>query len=239
MIASIKTIALFGLSGLAYAYPKEAAAPEFRADGGIILQHKATDYFPHAIGDIGGWDVSTRFTGFNSSMESWLTSLDPHSVKSDEAKAEILISAAYAKPFNAKDYDMVADKEALLGAVAGEHPDKVAQRIEARFSQYIISKSHVVLWHACSSFFSCISGTTCQFSIDVGKAPRSQCQNQGGQTCCISWSTYKVQAGFFSRTWTNCNSEVNNDHLDKASCEGKADNTGGDVCLSNRASGCS
>ena len=217
-----------------------AATPraEFRADGGFIVSHQASDYFPHALGDTSPWDLAVRFTGYNASMESWLTGLDPGSGATDEDKAKILISAAYARPFDDANADMAADKEALLAAVGGKSPPDLSQRMERRNSQYIVSLSHVVVWHACAAFFSCVSGATCSFSIDVGKAPRSQCESQGGQNCCISWSTYKVQAGFFSRTWTECDAEVGNEHLQSASCEGKGDNTGGDVCLSNRATGC-
>lgn len=229
---------VLGLASIAAAVPAVVPTHEFATDGGFIVTHKAVDYFPHALGDLSPWDIAVRFTGYNSTMESWLTGLDPGSGATDEEKARILISAGYAKPFDHTNTDMVGDVEALLGALAGETPEDLAKRIEQRNTQYLVSKSHVVVWHACAAFFACVSGTSCSFSINVGKAPRSQCENQGGQNCCISWSTYNVQVGFFSRTWTNCNADVNNDGLSSASCEGKGDNTGGDVCLSNRASGC-
>ena len=213
---------------------------EFTAEGAVVVMHNAIDIFPLSKGDLSAWDVAARFRGYNQSMKSWLTAQDPHSGTTGEEKAQILMSVAYAKPFDHGDADMAGDVADLLGAIAGETPDQTAARLtlEGRDSRYIISKAHVILWHACQSFFSCVSGTTCHFDIQVGKAPRSECQSQGGQSCCISWSTYKVQAGFFSRTWTNCNAEVNNEHLSSASCEGKGSNKGGDVCLSNRASGC-
>ncbi|KAH6885197.1 hypothetical protein B0T10DRAFT_492169 [Thelonectria olida] len=229
---------IFGLATVAVAVPAPASTKQFDTDGGFIVTHNAVDYFPHATGDLSPWDIAVRFTGYNSTMEEWLTSLDPSFGANDEEKAKILVSAAYVKPFDKNDPDMVGEVEALLGAVAGETTEDVAKRIEKRNTQYIVSLSHVVVWHACEAFFSCVSGATCSFSIDVGKAPRSQCQSQGGQNCCISWSTYKVQAGFFSRTWTNCDVDVQNSGHSSASCEGKSDSTGGDVCLSNRASGC-
>ncbi|KAJ7893559.1 hypothetical protein B0H13DRAFT_2339595 [Mycena leptocephala] len=130
---------------------------------------------------------------------------------------------------------MVNDMQALLDTVAGE---TTSTAVDKRDSQFIVSTSHIVVWHTCAAFFSCVSGATCSFNLQIGQAPRSQCQNQGGQNCCISWSTYNVQAGFFSTTWTTCNQEVNDDGDSSASCEGKSSTQGGDVCLSNRATGC-
>ena len=227
--------------GIAAAAPAALPNNDLSLNNGFIVSHTATDYFPLATGDISRWDVAVHFTGYNSSMKSWLTSLDPSTGVTDEDKAKLLLSVAYAKPFDYSDESMVEDKEALLRDVAGETVGNLGKRtdiLEKRSSQFIVSTSHIVLWHACAAFFSCVSGTTCTFSIQVGKAPRSQCQSQGGQNCCISWSTYNVQAGFFSRTWTNCNTDVVDSGKSSASCEGKGDNTGGDVCLSNRATGC-
>ncbi|KAJ7845668.1 hypothetical protein B0H13DRAFT_2363490 [Mycena leptocephala] len=157
-------------------------------------------------------------------MESWLTSLDPHSGATDEDKAKTLMSVAFAKPFDPSDKDMVDDMQALLDTVAGE---TTSTAVDKRDSQFIVSTSHIVVWHACAAFFSCVSGATCSFNLQIGQAPRSQCQNQGGQNCCISWSTYNVQAGFFSTTWTTCNQEVNDDGDSSASCEGKSSTQGG------------
>jgi hypothetical protein len=220
---------------IAFASPSPAPVNEFATDGGIVITHKAADYFPHVVGDLSPWDISTRFTGYNSTMESWLTSLDPHSGATDEDKAKTLMSVAFAKPFDPSDKDMVDDMQALLDTVAGR---TTSRAVAERDSQFVVSASHVVLWHACAAFFSCVSGTTCSFNLQIGQAPRSQCQSQGGQNCCISWSTYNVQAGFFSTTWTTCNQEVSDDGDSSASCEGKSSTQGGDVCLSNRATGC-
>ncbi|KAJ7252192.1 hypothetical protein C8J57DRAFT_1665008 [Mycena rebaudengoi] len=152
-------------------------------------------------------------------MESWLTSLEPHSGATDEDKAKTLMSVAFAKPFDPSDKDVVNDTQALLDTVAGKTP---AQRsISATRNSSSLPAMSFCGTHALHS-----------------SPPRSQCQNQGGQNCCISWSTYKVQAGFFSTTWTTCNQEVNYDGDSSASCEGKSSTQGGDVCLSNRATGC-
>lgn len=232
-------LVLAGAAGLAAAAPaSDALAPGYDFSKGFEVHHNVLDYFPHAIGDVSRWNVAVGLHGYNETFEQWITSINPHTALSDEEKAEMLIAAGHIRPFDYNDVEMTSEKEALLGAVAGETAEDLERRLEMRYSQYIVSKAHVVVWHACQAFFGCVSGSTCKFSIDVGKAPRSHCENHGGSNCCISWSTYNVQAGFFSRTWTNCNAEVNNDHLSSASCEGKGDNTGGDVCLSNRASGC-
>ncbi|KAJ7642436.1 hypothetical protein DFH06DRAFT_1214742 [Mycena polygramma] len=222
---------------IALATPAPALAPvnEFATDGGIIVTHNATDYFPHAVGDLSAWDISTRFTGYNSTMESWLTSIDPHSAATDEDKAKALISVAFAKPYDPANTDMASDVQALLDTVAGK---ATSMAVDRRDSSFTVSFSNIVVWHTCAAFFSCVSGTTCSFNLQIGSAPRSQCQNQGGQNCCISWSTYNVQVGFFSTTWTACNQEVVAEGDTSASCEGRSDTQGGDVCLSNRATGC-
>ncbi|KAF8212924.1 hypothetical protein K438DRAFT_1416830, partial [Mycena galopus ATCC 62051] len=194
-------------------------------DGGIVVTHKAADYFPHAVGDLSAWEISTRFTGYNSTMESWLASLNPHSGATDQDKAKTLMSVAFAKPFDPSDKDMVNDMQGLLDTVAGK---TTSTAVDKRNSQFVVSASHIVLWHACAAFFSCVSGATCSFNLQIGQAPRSQCQSQGGQNCCISWSTYNVQAGFFSTTWNTCNQEVSDDGDTSASCEGKSSAQGGD-----------
>ncbi|KAJ7192360.1 hypothetical protein GGX14DRAFT_480225 [Mycena pura] len=228
---------ILGLSSVRIALASPAPAPvnEFATDGGIVVTHNAADYFPHAVGDLSAWDISTRFTGYNSTMESWLTSIDPHSGATDEDKAKALMSVAFAKPYDPADRDMASDVQALLDTVAGK---TTSTAVDRRDSSFIVSTKHIVVWHTCTAFFSCVSGTTCSFDLQIGSAPRSQCQSQGGQNCCISWSTTKLQVGFFSTTWTTCNQEVNDDGDTSASCEGKSTTQGGDACLSNRATGC-
>ncbi|KAJ7730418.1 hypothetical protein B0H16DRAFT_1773862 [Mycena metata] len=192
---------ILGLASVRIAFTSPSPAPvnEFATDGGIVVTHNAADYFPHAVSDLSPWDISARFTGYNSTMESWLTSLDPHSGATDEDKAKTLISVAFAKPFNPNDKDMANDVQTLLDAVAGKTTSTLAV-VDKRDLTATVSSSHVVVWSACTAFFSCVSGTTCSFNLAIGSAPRSQCQSQGGQNCCISWSTYSVQAGLFSTT---------------------------------------
>jgi hypothetical protein len=212
------------------------AQPTANDHANFIVEHYASDLFPHSKGNLSAWDVSVELIGDKSSMRSWLTSIDPTVGDSDEQRAEMLLEAAYAKPFDQDDLDMTSDRESILAIVTGNDIPSLGKRAEVT---YRTATTHAVAWSVCSGAMSCISGYSCSFSIDVGKAPRSKCQSQGGQNCCVSWSTYNVRAGFFQRTWTNCNQEVHDENMSKASCEGHGSSSqGGDVCLSNRATGC-
>ena len=222
---------LLGLSQIqsAVAQPVNASS--------VTITHLASDYFPNAKGDLSPFDVDVQFTGFNATTQSWLAGLNPASGASDEEKARLMTAAAYAKPFDANDPNMTEDVDSLLAAVAGNATTAVQKRTGT--SYFTVAAGHAVVWHACQAFFGCVSGTTCTYSIAQNEAPRSQCQQVGSSTCCISWSNYNVQAGFFSTTWTTCNAEVTAQGDSSASCEGHGSSAqGGDVCLSNRATGC-
>jgi len=213
------------------------AQPTATDQSSFIVEHYANDLFPHSKGNLSAWDVTVEFIGYNSSMQSWLTSINPAAGESDEYKAEMLLEVAYAKPFDQTDVDMVSDRESILAIVAGNTTTSLLKRQHE--TTFRVATAHAVAWTTCSTVLACLSGTTCTYSLDVGKAPRSKCQSKGGQNCCISWSTYHVRALFFQRTWTNCDQDVHDDGLYKASCEGYGSSTqGGDVCLSNRATGC-
>lgn len=201
----------------------------------VVVTHVASDYFPNAKSDLTPFNVDARYVGYSPETQSWLTKIDPSTGKTDEEKAILIIEAAYAHAFDPLNPDMAADLAALLAAVDGNAPPSTIQRR----SSFQVSAAHAIKWASCAGVFSCLSGTTCTFSLDIGKAPRSHCENQGGSNCCISWSNYNIRAGFFSTTWTTCNSEVQAEHKSDASCEGYGTNDqGGDVCLSNRANGC-
>ena len=221
---------LLGLSQI----PNSVAQPVNASS--LIITHVASDYFPNAKNDLSAFDVDVQFVGFNAATQSWLTGLDPASGSSDKEKAMLITAAAYAKPFDANDPDMTEDVNSLLAAIDGN-----AAAVKKRDSStFTVSTDHAVVWSNCGPFFACISGTTCTFGLLVGQAPRSLCQAQGDSTCCISWSNYSVRDSFFPTTWTTCNAEVEAQSLASASCEGHGSSTqGGDVCLSNRASGCS
>ncbi|MDI1490761.1 MAG: hypothetical protein OHK93_001965 [Ramalina farinacea] len=238
---SSNTIATFliGLSQMSSSIAQPVTAPnnpEPVDPGSFIITHNVSDFFPHSKSDLTPFDVDVQFMGYNASTQSWLTGLDPASGSSDKEKAQIITAAAFAKPFDTNDPDMTADVNSLLAAVNGN-----ATILHKRQpgSSFLTGSGHAVRWAACASFFSCVSGTTCQFQLTIGSAPRSQCQAVGGSNCCISWSNYNVRAGFFTSTWTTCNDEFVAQQLTDGSCEGYGgDAQGGDVCLSNRAGGC-
>lgn len=201
----------------------------------VVVTHVASDYFPNAKGDLTPFNVNVRYVGYSPETQSWLASIDPSFGKTDEEIAILLIEAAYARAFDPLNPDMAADLAALLAAIAGDAPPSTIERR----SSFQVSAAHAVKWASCAGVFSCLSGTTCTFNLDIGKAPRSHCENRGGSNCCISWSTYNIRAGLFSTTWTARNSEVQAEHKSDASCEGYGtSDQGGDVCLSNRANGC-
>ncbi|KAE8328624.1 hypothetical protein BDV39DRAFT_173698 [Aspergillus sergii] len=212
------------------------ASPTVSTDSpNIIVIHRASDLFPEFEGDLSPFDVDVEYVGYEAETRAWLAALDPSSGNTDEEKAVFLTEAAYARKFDANDPDMVEDVHDLLAALGGN-----STAIEKRAgSRYTLSSRHAINWSKCAGILSCLSGATCRFNLDIGKAPRSRCESRGGSNCCISWSTYHVRAGFFSTTWTSCNSEVNAEHKSSVSCQGHGSSAqGGDVCLSNRANGC-
>ncbi|CAG8238278.1 unnamed protein product [Penicillium salamii] len=170
----------------------------------FIVTHKASDYFPHSKSDLSDFDIDVHFVGYPEATASWLISLDPHTGATDEDKARILTEVMYAKKYNEKDIDMSEDVDLLLAHIAGYTETKVL----AKRSWFRTSARHTVKWASCSAFFSCVSGVTCHFKLDVKRAPRSRCESHGGQNCCISWSNNNVRLAFFSATWTSCNREV-------------------------------
>ncbi|KAI9732718.1 MAG: hypothetical protein M1818_007452 [Claussenomyces sp. TS43310] len=107
---------LLGLSQIpsGVAHPVDGDASSFR------LTLIASDYFPHARGDLSRFDVDCIFMGFNASTQAWATSLDPASANGDEQKAMVMTEAAYIKPFDANDPDMPHDVAALLATIAGK-----------------------------------------------------------------------------------------------------------------------
>ncbi|KAL5356462.1 hypothetical protein BJX96DRAFT_142848 [Aspergillus floccosus] len=222
---------LLGLAQLSHG----SALPPRAEDTGFVVSLTASDYFPHAKGDLTPFDISAYFANYDADTKAWLTALNPHTATTDEDKARMLTEAAYARKFDANDADMAEDVQTLLAAVAG---NTTTTGLTKR-SNFVTDNKHAVYWAACAGFFSCISGTTCTFDLQIGKAPRSHCEQQGGSNCCIAWSTYNVRVGFFSTTWTACNNEVQAEGKTSASCEGYgSSDQGGDVCLSNRANGC-
>ena len=227
MFSPAIVIGFLGLSQL----PSSVAQPVNAS--GFIIKHIASDYFPNAKGDLSAFDVHAKFVGYDGTTQSWLTTLNPASENSDEAKARMMTAAAYAKPFDDNDQDMTKDVNSLLAAIAGNSSALLQKR-----STFQVSDDHTINWATCTNSLSCNSGATCEFTIDIANDPRSLCQPQSGENCCISWSTYTVNADFFQTTWNTCNNLVTTGQQTDASCEGYGSDQGGDVCLSDRATGC-
>ncbi|KAL9582187.1 MAG: hypothetical protein Q9212_003441 [Teloschistes hypoglaucus] len=213
----------------------------------FIINHSASDYFPDAKGDMSLFDVNVRFAGYNASTQSWLESLNPADATSDLDKAKMITAAAYAKPYDANDADMINDVDSMMAAIDGKPTTLVARGFDLGFDdlerrqlpRFVVSAAHAVTWASCAGVYDCLSGKTCGLGFNPGKAPRSDCVQRGGSNCCISWSDYSVRVGFFTTAWTRCNQEVNAEHKVSASCEGYGGRgDGGDVCFSNRANGC-
>lgn len=233
----IATVLAAALLGLAHAAPTTDILPD--AGAGFLFNMSASSVFPNAKGDLSRFDVDAMFIDYPASTESWLRSLDPASATTDVEKAQMLTAAGYARSFDASDADMAGDVADLLNAVAGKaSATEASLRPRASYS-FTTSAAHAVIWHTCAAAFSCLTGVTCTRSITPNSVPRSECKHVGGQNCCVSWSDTKVKYFFYSRTYQSCNAAVNDDHLTKASCEGHGGSSaGGDVCLSNRATGC-
>lgn len=64
----------------------------------------------------------------------------------------------------------------------------------------VIDTAHAVESSVYTDVFSCLSGTTCCFDLDVGISPRSQCVKQVDQNYYISRSDYNTRETFFSTT---------------------------------------
>ncbi|KAJ5888315.1 hypothetical protein N7495_008356 [Penicillium taxi] len=233
MISS--TIVASLILGLAH-IPSIIAQPVASNSTDVLISLTASDYFPNAKGNLSLFDVDCLFSINDADTRSWLSSLDPASATTDEGKAIVLTEAAYSKKFDANDLDMVEDVEEILALVAGNTTSLEKRSGSSTFST---SSRHAVKWTKCGAFLACVSGYSCGLDITIDSAPRSKCATRGGSLCCLSWSTYKVRAAFFSTTWTSCNSEVKAEDLTEASCEGHGSSAqGGDVCLSNRATHC-
>ncbi|CAG7939552.1 unnamed protein product [Penicillium salamii] len=201
----------------------------------FIVTHKASDYFPHSKSDLSDFDIDVEFVGYPEATASWLISLDPHTGATDEDKARILTEVMYAKKYDEKDIDMSENVDSLLAHIAG-HTDT---KVPAKRPTFQTDSRNAVKWSECSPYFTCISGTSCNFFLKVRKAPRNRCESRGGQNCCLSWSNYHVHAGFFPFTFSVCDAKIRMQGITYASCVGMGDDEqGGDVCFSNRARHC-
>ncbi|KAI1777838.1 hypothetical protein F4818DRAFT_439160 [Hypoxylon cercidicola] len=209
----------------------------FTADErGTPMAHVTIDaakLFPDTPADLSGFSIDAGYTNYN---ETFFHKMADDLVASStlEVKVSAVVSVLHGKEYLDSDSDMLENYSRLLQMA---HPD-TAKALIARNNPYFTwAKSHVISLTTCAGFLSCVSGSSCHFYVTVNKAPRSRCEVQGGENCCMSWANYDVKAGFFQATWSTCyNSAPDN----KESCEGHDNNSGagGDVCFSDRAKGC-
>jgi hypothetical protein len=194
--------------------------------------------FPGTAGDLSGFNVDVGYTNYNATLFDKIA----HDLADADAAPAIKVAAAVSVLHGTEHRPGVSaqqdeDHYRLLSLV-----DPVAYTMalgahQPRSAYVQWATSHAISLVTCAGFLSCVSGTTCSFYVTINKAPRSRCESQGGQNCCLSWSTYNVKAGFFQATWTAC---YDSRPGDTESCEGHDNDSGegGDVCYSNRATGC-
>lgn len=137
------------------------------------------------------------------------------------------------RSYSIRRMHMTEDFNSLLTAIA----DNVT--VLQKCDSSVIDTAHAVESSVYTDVFSCLSGPTYSFGLDVGRSPRSQCVKPVGQNYYISWSDYNTRQTFFSTTWTLCNNDITATRRSLASCEDYGSSSdGGDVCLSNRATEC-
>ncbi|KAI1768965.1 hypothetical protein GGR53DRAFT_318119 [Hypoxylon sp. FL1150] len=232
-IASI-ALAVLGATSAAVA---ESDFVTFTADErGEPMAHVTIDVaklFPGTPANLSGFSIDAGYTNYNESFFHKVAD-DLAANSTIEAKVSAVVGALHGQEYLESNSDMLENYNRLLQMA---HPGSAAA-LMARDNAYITwAKSHAIALGTCAGFLSCVSGSSCNFYVTINKAPRSRCENQGGQNCCMSWANYDVKAGFFKATWTTCyNSAPDNTE----SCEGhdNGSGNGGDVCFSNRATGC-
>jgi len=195
-----------------------------------------SDLFSDVTSPLSGFDLDVGYTNYNTTLfQKIADDLAAHKNNSLLDKLAAVVSVLYGKEYRQGiDPEMDEDFHRLNSTV---HPGNY-NSLDTRANAYVTwATSHAINLGTCAAFLSCISGTTCSFFVTIGKAPRSRCESQGGQNCCMSWADYNVQAGFFKVTWTTC---YNSRPADNESCEGhdNGSGNGGDVCFSNRSTGC-
>jgi len=191
--------------------------------------------FPDVPYQLSGFDLDVGYTNYNQTLFQRVAESLSNEDLSFNDKIATTVTVLYGKEYHkGADTEMDTDFTRLYEAV---HPSYFKQ-LDARSNAYVDwSRKYAINLVTCRAFLSCISGVTCGFYVTIDKAPRSRCESQGGQNCCLSWATYTVKAGFFQVTWTDC---YNSRPANVESCEGydNGSGNGGDVCFSNRATGC-
>lgn len=235
---AVLAISLLGVAASASAAATGNDFVSFISDErGTPMAHVAVSMaklFPTAaIANLTGFDLDVGYTNYNTTLFQKIANDLGNTKGTLESKAGAVVSALYGKEFTFGDDSEMDEDYSRLATVA--HPNF---SLQARGFPYITwATSNAIKLTTCAGFFSCISGQSCQFYVTVKHAPRSRCESQGGENCCMSWANFDVQAGFFKATWTSC---FNRRPHDKESCEGHDNHSGngGNVCFSNRSKGC-
>jgi hypothetical protein len=194
----------------------------------------ASKMFPGAAADLSGFSLDVGYTNYNVTLFDKLAHDLENAHSTPAIKVAAVVSALYGQEYRTGFSAEHDEDHHRLSVMA--NPSAHGSLAE-RQSYVAWASGHAINLVTCAGFLSCISGTTCNFYVTINQAPRSRCENQGGQNCCLSWANYDVKAGFFKATWTTC---YNSRPSDTDSCEGY-DNGGGnngDVCYSNRSTGC-
>jgi hypothetical protein len=237
MKAFTAALTLLGVTTVSSAVPTGNDFVRFTHDErGAPMAHVTVDMaklFPNSTADLSGFNLDVGYTNYNTTLFQQVANDLGNAGASPETKVAAAVSVLHGKEYRkGADDNYDEDFLRLSTMAAPELQGDLAKR------QYIAwAAGHAINLVTCSAFLSCISGSTCGFYVTVGQAPRSRCESQGGENCCMSWSTYQVKVGFFQQTWTTCyNSRPGNEE----SCEGydNGSGQGGDVCFSNRANGC-
>jgi hypothetical protein len=194
----------------------------------------AAKLFPGAATDLSGFNVDVGYTNYNVTLFDKVAHDLEDAHASPDAKVAAVVSALYGKEYRtgaSADHDEDHHRLAVMANPSAHGA------LDERDSYVAWAAGHAINLVTCAGFLSCISGASCNFYVTVNQAPRSRCENQGGENCCMSWANYDVKAGFFKATWTTCYSSRPSD---TDSCEGydNGGGNGGDVCFSNRATGC-
>ncbi|KAI0555773.1 hypothetical protein F4679DRAFT_577897 [Xylaria curta] len=198
-----------------------------------IVTIDAPKVFPDSPANLTGFNIEAGYTNYNETFfHNMANDLSPAAPL--ETRVGAVVGALYGKEYVESEPDMAEDFHRLFQMA---HPVTAMDLIPSRNAYWTWSKNNAVSLAVCAGFMSCISGYTCNFYVTINQAPRSRCEVQGGQNCCMTWANYNVKAGFFSITWAQC---YNSRPDDNESCEGhdNGSGNGGDVCFSNRADGC-
>jgi hypothetical protein len=230
-------VALLTVSTVSSALPTGHDYVRFTQDErGTPMVHVIVDMarlFPSSLADLSGFNLDVGYTNYNTTLFQQVADDFGNTAASPDTKVVAAVSVLHGKEYR-KGVDAYQDEDFnRLSALVnpGVYSDLIQRQHFTWATDYAINLV------SCSAFLSCISGTTCGFDLTVDSAPRSRCESQGEQNCCISWSTYDVKADFFEYAWITC---YYSRPGDVDSCEGHDDGSGqgGDVCFSNRANGC-